>query len=93
MTKRTLIKDLSKKLDKTVLVKGWVNVRRDQGKMIFLEIRDTSGIIQGVILPNSEAMQSGKAIREEYVVAITGKVNKRPEKNANPNILNGDIEL
>lgn len=93
MTKRTLIKDLSKKLDQTVLVKGWVNVRRDQGKMIFLEIRDTSGIIQGVILPNSEAMQSGKAIREEYVVAITGKVNKRPEKNANPNILNGDIEL
>lgn len=91
---RTFIKDLSAKKGEEVLVKGWVNVRRDQGKMIFLDFRDMTGVVQGVILPNqTEALEEGKKLRQEYVVAITGKVNERPERNKKAGILNGDIEL
>lgn len=90
---RTFIKDLSAKKGEEVLVKGWVNVRRDQGKMIFLDFRDMTGVVQGVVLPGSEAMEEGKKLRQEYVVAVTGKVNERPERNKKAGILNGDIEL
>lgn len=93
MNKRTYIDKLSEKKQETVIINGWVNVRRDQGKMIFLDFRDTSGIVQGVILPNSNAMEVGKTLREEFVVEVTGKVNERPEKNKKIGILNGDIEL
>jgi len=92
-TTRTFIKDLSEKKGEEVLVKGWVNVRRDQGKMIFLDFRDMTGVVQGVILPGSEAMEAGKLLRQEFVVAVTGKVNERPEKNKKAGVLNGDIEL
>jgi nondiscriminating aspartyl-tRNA synthetase len=91
--KRTWIKDLSEYKGQEVLVKGWVNVRRDQGKMIFLDFRDMTGVVQGVILPASMAMENGKKLRQEYVVAVTGKVNERPEKNKKAGVLNGDIEL
>lgn len=87
------IRSLSQEKHKTVTIYGWVNVRRDQGKMIFLDFRDSSGIVQGVILPNSDAMEVGKTLREEFVVEVTGKVNERPEKNKKPGIPNGDIEL
>jgi nondiscriminating aspartyl-tRNA synthetase len=88
------IKDLGGKKDEEVLVKGWVNVRRDQGKMIFLDFRDMTGVVQGVILPNqTEALEVGKQLRQEYVVAVTGKVNERPERNRKEGVLNGDIEL
>ncbi len=81
MKKRIWIKDLSAHKGEEVLVKGWVNVRRDKGKMIFLDFRDMTGVVQGVILPASEAMEEGKKLRQEYVVSVTGKVNERPEKN------------
>lgn len=87
------IRSLSQEKHKTVTIYGWVNVRRDQGKMIFLDFRDSSGIVQGVILPDSDAMEVGKTLREEFVVEVTGKVNERPEKNKKPGIPNGDIEL
>lgn len=90
---RTYINELSGKKDETVIISGWVDIRRDQGKMIFLDFRDASGIVQGVILPNSNAMETGKILREEFVVEVTGKVNERPEKNKKAGILNGDIEL
>jgi len=93
MKKRTYINELSGKKQETVTIYGWVNVRRDQGKMIFLDFRDTSGNVQGVILPNSNAMEIGKTLREEFVVEVTGKVNERPDKNKKSEILNGDIEL
>jgi len=92
--KRTFIKDLSGKKGEEVLVKGWVNVRRDQGKMIFLDFRDMTGIVQGVVLPNqTEAIEVGKKLRQEFVVEISGKVNERPERNKKADVLNGDIEL
>ena len=93
MSLRILINQLNNKIDQTVSISGWINVRRDQGKLIFLDIRDATGVIQGVILPNSEAMAVGKEVREEDVVLISGKINKRPEKNINPNAENGQIEL
>jgi nondiscriminating aspartyl-tRNA synthetase len=95
MTKtRTFIKDLSEKKGEEVLIKGWVNVRRDQGKMIFLDFRDMTGIIQGVILPQYiETLEVGKKLRQEFVVSVIGKVNERPERNRKSGILNGDIEL
>lgn len=90
---RTYINNLASRIGDQVLIKGWVNVRRDQGKMIFLDFRDTTGVVQGVILPKSEAVTEGKNVREECVVEVTGKVNERPERNKKPNTQNGDIEL
>jgi aspartyl-tRNA synthetase len=93
MGKRTYIKELSEKKGEKITIYGWVNTRRDQGKMIFLDFRDVTGIVQGVILPNSEALEMGKNLREEFVVEVEGMVNTRPEKNINRDVLNGDIEL
>ncbi len=90
---RTYIRDISAKKGEEVLIKGWVDVRRDQGKMIFLDFRDMSGYVQGVILPNSNAMEVGKELRPEWVVEVTGRVNERPEKNKQGDRQNGDIEL
>lgn len=90
---RTLIKDLGKSIGETVAIKGWVSVRRDQGKMVFFDFRDRSGSVQGVVLPQSAAIETAKETRVEYVVSVEGKVNERPEKNKNAKIQNGDIEL
>lgn len=90
---RTLIGDLGTHKGEEVTIKGWVSVRRDQGKMVFFDFRDRSGTTQGVVLPSSAAIETAKEIRNEYVVQVDGKVNARPEKNVNAKVLNGDIEL
>jgi nondiscriminating aspartyl-tRNA synthetase len=90
---RTLIGDLGGKKGEEVTIKGWVSVRRDQGKMVFFDFRDRSGTVQGVVLPSSAAIETAKETRNEYVVQVGGKVNARPEKNVNAKVLNGDIEL
>ncbi|MEK7060550.1 MAG: aspartate--tRNA(Asn) ligase, partial [Patescibacteria group bacterium] len=90
---RTLIGELGKHVGETVSISGWVDVRRDQGKMVFFDFRDRSGFVQGVVLPGSSAMGAAKDIRNEYVVRVKGVVNKRPEKNAQAERRNGDIEL
>ena len=90
---RTYINELADKKGEIVDIYGWVNTRRDQGKMIFLDLRDISGVVQAVILPNSQSLSIGKTIREEFVVKITGKVNQRPQKNIKQDAQNGDIEL
>jgi aspartyl-tRNA synthetase len=90
---RTYIKDLKNKVGEEVVVKGWVNVRRDQGKMVFMDMRDFSGLVQCVVLPKSEAIETAKEVRTEWVLALTGVVNKRPDKNINAGVQNGDIEL
>lgn len=93
MQKRTYIRDLSEKKGDKVTIYGWINTRRDQGKMIFLDFRDTTGVVQGVILSNSDALEIGKDLREEFVVEVEGVVNARPEKNIKKDVLNGNIEL
>jgi len=94
MKNRIYIKDLNKWMDKEVVIAGWVDVRRDQGKMIFLDFRDMTGKVQGVILPNyTETLEVGKTLRSEFVVKVKGKVNERPERNKKAGILNGELEL
>lgn len=93
MTERTFIAELSSKVGQEVIINGWVDVRRDQGKMVFFDFRDMSGKVQGVTLPGSPAIEIAKEIRNEFVVQVTGLVNKRPEKNVQADKQNGDIEL
>lgn len=90
---RTYIKDLKEKTGEEVVVKGWINVRRDQGKLVFFDFRDVTGLVQGVVLPKSPAMEIAQKTRPEWVVEIKGKVNARPEKNIQKEKQNGDIEL
>jgi len=106
--KRTLIKNLKENIgteNNQVIIKAWVDVRRDQGKMIFLDLRDFSGKVQAVILPNvsPEVKMIAERLRPEWVVEINAKVNARPERNIKKVlnektgieeiILNGDLEL
>jgi aspartyl-tRNA synthetase len=94
MTNRTYAKDLSTHVAETVTMAGWVDVRRDQGKMVFFDFRDFTGKVQCIVLPNhTDAIALAKEIRPEWVLKLTGIVNKRPEKNINPNIPSGDVEL
>jgi nondiscriminating aspartyl-tRNA synthetase len=93
MKNRILIGELHNHVDQEVVIGAWVDTRRDQGKMIFFEFRDRAGKVQGVVLPNSAAMETAKTLRNEWVVAVTGKVNKRPERNVQADKENGDIEL
>lgn len=94
MTERILIGKLGEHVGETVFISGWVNVRRDQGKLVFFDFRDASGMVQGVVLPGEEAtMNVAKEVRNEYVVRVAGIVNKRPERNVQADKLNGDIEL
>ena len=76
-------------------IKGWVRIRRDHGKLIFLDIRDRDGIIQVVVNPrvSEKAHKVAQELRPEYVVEISGNVNKRPENAINKDISSGTIEV
>lgn len=93
MTNRIYIKDLKDHIGEEVSIAGWVDVRRDQGKMVFVDMRDMTGLVQGVVLPNSAGIELAKEIRPEWVLKIIGKVNARPERNIKVGVQNGDIEL
>ncbi|MBU6430931.1 MAG: aspartate--tRNA ligase [Patescibacteria group bacterium] len=94
MMKRTYIKDIKDKIGEEIKIAGWVDVRRDHGKLIFIDLRDMSGKIQTVALPNhKEARDAASKLRSEWVVEIVGKVNKRPEKMVNKDEVNGNVEL
>jgi aspartyl-tRNA synthetase len=89
-----MIGNLHGSLGKEVLLKGWVDIRRDHGKLIFIDLRDASGKVQMVALPNhKEAHEAASKARSEWVLEVTGKVNPRPEKLVNKNEPNGDIEI
>lgn len=91
---RTYIKDLSASIGQEVSVSGWVDVRRDQGKMVFLDLRDVTGKVQAVVLPNHEtALTVAQQVRTEWVLEVKALVNKRPEKNIKEGAVNGSIEL
>lgn len=78
-----------------VVVNGWVNSRRDHGGLIFIDLRDRSGIIQIVFNPelNEKAFHLAEGVRSEYVVAARGKVVARSEETINPNLKTGQIEI
>lgn len=91
--KRTYIKNLSQHKTETVLIQGWVDVARDQGKMAFFDFRDVTGKVQGVVFGKPDVLEVAKTLRPEWVVAVTGIVNERPEKMTKVGVLNGDIEI
>lgn len=94
MQQRTLVKDLHEHIGAEVRVLGWVHVRRDHGKLIFLDVRDRSGVVQAVALPNhAEARTVADTVRAEWVLDLTAVVNKRPERMVVAGETNGDIEL
>ncbi|MFC1731738.1 aspartate--tRNA(Asn) ligase [candidate division KSB1 bacterium] len=90
---RTEIQNLKNAVDTEVTISGWVDVARDQGKMAFFDFRDGTGFVQGVVFGKPEVLEIAKTLRPEWVVSVTGKVNKRPEKMVNEGVDNGDIEL
>ena len=92
--KRTYIQDLHDHIGKEVSIAGWVDVRRDHGKLVFIDLRDATGTVQMVALPNhEEAHAQAHTVRPEWVLGIKGQVNKRPEKMVNANTPTGDIEI
>ena len=86
--KRILITKTLKYIGKKVKVCGWVNSRRDHGGIVFLDLRDFSGILQIVAVP-----KLAQGIKEEYVLEVEGKIQKRPIKMQNPELETGKIEL
>jgi len=93
MSTRITIKHLSEHIGETVTIEGWVDVARDQGKMAFFDFRDRTGKVQGVVFGKPEVLEVAKTLHQEYVVRVSGVVNKRPEKMIKEGVLNGDIEL
>lgn len=91
---RIFIKDLHDYIGQEVTLAGWVDVRRDHGKLIFIDLRDGSGKVQMVALPNhTKAHTAANEVRPEWVLRITGNVNKRPDKMVNKEMPSGDVEI
>lgn len=81
--------------DKDVTVFGWIDRKRDLGGIVFLEIRDVSGIIQAVFdsSVSTENAELADSVRSEYVVSVTGKIRERTAETVNPNLPTGNIEI
>jgi aspartyl-tRNA synthetase len=91
---RTLTKDTLDAIGEVVTVKGWVNSRRDHGGLIFIDIRDHTGIVQLVVNPEqADAFALAETVRDEFVLAATGKVTERDESLKNPHLQTGGIEI
>lgn len=92
--KRTLASEALACLNQTITASGWVHTRRDHGGLIFIDLRDHTGLIQLVIHPDAaEAFATAEQLRNEYVISVTGQVKERDEGLKNPNIPTGSIEL
>src|SRR5699024_7625881 len=81
--------------DQSVLLKGWVQTRRDLGGLIFIDLRDRSGLVQVVFNPDHSkaALQAAESVRTEYVLEVAGSVVKREEGTVNPAMKTGRIEV
>jgi aspartyl-tRNA synthetase len=90
---RIYIKDLKEHVGNETTISGWVDGRRDHGKLIFLDIRDVTGKVQAVISAKDAAYVVVNEFRSEWVVSIKGMVNSRPEKMVNPDEENGSVEI
>ncbi|MEM4330652.1 MAG: aspartate--tRNA ligase [Candidatus Pacearchaeota archaeon] len=93
---RTRIEEINENfIGKKVLIKGWISTIREHGKLIFLDIRDKSGIVQTVISSkeNPEVFKEAKKCGKEYCVEIEGVVNARPEGTINEKIPTGKVEI
>jgi len=91
---RTRIIEAKDLVGQSVTLFGWVQARRDHGKIIFIDLRDASGLIQVVFTPGQVQMyETANRLRSEWVIRITGKVNARPEKMVNPDLPTGKVEI
>ena len=80
----------------TVVLKGWVHRRRDHGGVIFVDLRDRTGLCQVVLNPETlpaETFDAAHSLKDEFVLAIRGTVRARPEGTVNPNLPTGEIEV
>ncbi len=94
MQNRVLAKEISNFEDKEIELLGWVDVRRDHGKLIFIDLRDRTGISQLVFPPSDKELhKTADSLRSEWVIRVKGKVQKRPKGMENPKIPNGDFEI
>ncbi len=96
MSSRVLSTETTVKVGAEVVLKGWVNARRDMGKIVFLDLRDREGITQVVCVPNHLDKRSAeqlKEIRPEWVLEIRGIVQERGEKQKNPDLVTGAVEV
>lgn len=85
----------SAQINHDVVVSGWVQKRRDHGGLIFIDLRDRSGLVQVVFNPdlNQEAFDRANKLRAEFVIAVSGKVGPRPAGNINAELPTGEIEI
>ncbi|MBI2450755.1 MAG: aspartate--tRNA ligase [Parcubacteria group bacterium] len=94
MPARILTKYIKNKIGQSVILAGWVNVRRDHGKIIFIDLRDRFGLCQLVFIPkNKELYQEADKLRSEWVIEVEGVVNQRPKGMENPKIETGELEV
>lgn len=90
---RILISEVPKLIGQKIRLAGWVNIRRDHGKLIFIDLRDRSGLIQTITLPDkAEAYKIAKKVRSEYAIAVEGLVKERPGNATKDNSL-GKVEI
>lgn len=91
---RTIATSTPQKVGENITVKGWVHARRDHGGLIFVDLRDHSGLVQLVFNPErAEAFKVAEELRDEFVIAATGVVHEREEGLKNPNLETGSIEI
>jgi aspartyl-tRNA synthetase len=91
---RILVNQTVDQIGETITVSGWVHSRRDHGGLIFIDVRDHTGLIQLVINPEAtQAFALAEELRAEFVVAVTGTVKERDASLKNPNLATGNIEL
>ena len=83
-----------KSVEENLVIKGWVNTRRDHGGVIFIDLRDHTGLVQVVFNPEErEIFEAAQAIRSEYVLEVRGIVKKRLDGTDNPEMSTGKIEI
>ena len=90
---RTLTSKTIEKIGEKLTVKGWVNSRRDHGGLIFIDLRDGSGILQLVISPETSNFDLAEKCRDEFVISATGEIRERAKNMKNPNLATGDVEM
>lgn len=92
---KTWVADIVNNVDQTVMLAGWVANRRDHGKLIFIDLRDRSGVCQVVFGPWSgdEIYQQAQKLRNEWVIQVEGLIKKRPDNMINPDIVTGTVEV
>ena len=94
MKQRTFAIDTPTKVGEMITVAGWVHSRRDHGGLIFIDLRDHTGLVQLVINPDrAEAFRLAESLRDEFVIRASGVVTERGEGLKNPNIASGDVEI